>query len=166
MNDSEDGISITEQQTESDAQIIQDEKDSPDGMRAILTAHYNELYSGPLPPPEILAGYEKTLPGIADRLVSVFEENVKHSQEIEIKRLEASILYTARGQNRGLIITLVGLAIGIATVILSTLNQSGGATISGVISGSAVSGISILRLVSKFIDGPKKEKKNGNDTTD
>lgn len=40
-------------------------------------------FSGPLPPPEILAEYEKVIPGFAERLLSMTEENAKHRRATE-----------------------------------------------------------------------------------
>lgn len=40
-------------------------------------------FSGPLPPPNILMGYEKTCPGAADRIIKMAETQTKHRQKLE-----------------------------------------------------------------------------------
>lgn len=41
------------------------------------------MFSGPLPSPDILAGYEKTFPGAAERIISMAEAQAAHRQRIE-----------------------------------------------------------------------------------
>ena len=42
-----------------------------------------ESFSGPLPPPAMLAEYDKVLPGGAERLVKMAESQIAHRQDIE-----------------------------------------------------------------------------------
>lgn len=47
------------------------------GFKAIVASHY----SGPVPSPEMLANYEKVLPGASDRLITLAEneQNNRHT---------------------------------------------------------------------------------------
>lgn len=49
------------------------------------------MTSGPIPPPEIVAGYEQILPGSADRLFSMAESQAEHRQTLEKVGLNAAI---------------------------------------------------------------------------
>lgn len=40
-------------------------------------------FTGPLPPPEQLKGYEEVLPGAADRIIKMAEDQAHHRQQIE-----------------------------------------------------------------------------------
>lgn len=40
-------------------------------------------YEGPIPPPGFMQGYERALPGAADRLLKIWESEVQHRQETE-----------------------------------------------------------------------------------
>ncbi len=40
-------------------------------------------FSGPLPPPNILEGYEKIIPGAADRIITMAEKQSNHRQSLE-----------------------------------------------------------------------------------
>lgn len=42
-----------------------------------------ERFSGPIPHPRILKGYEEILPGSADRILTMAENQSKHRQAIE-----------------------------------------------------------------------------------
>lgn len=55
-------------------------------------------YHGPIPPVEIVAGYENVCPGSADRLIAMAENQSKHRMKIEERCLEASI--EAEADNR------------------------------------------------------------------
>lgn len=116
--------------------------------------------SGPLPAPEILAGYDRVLPGTAERIIAVFESNVKHQQDMDTKQLTAAVSYADKGQNRGFILSLAGLASGLTMAVLGFISGHSGATITGLVAGSALSGASVFRLVSKFIDGPNETEED------
>ena len=60
------------------AVVPDDDGDSPAGL--IAYSHF----SGPLPPPEMLARYEEIVPGVAERIVVVVEEQHRHRMDIEI----------------------------------------------------------------------------------
>lgn len=53
-----------------------------------LKIFYGRQFSGPLPPPEILESYEKTLPGAADRIFTMAEKEQEHRQKIENNMVE------------------------------------------------------------------------------
>lgn len=46
-------------------------------------------FSSPLPPPQYLDAYESTLPGAADRILTITESEVRHRQEV-VSRLVAA----------------------------------------------------------------------------
>ena len=98
---------------------VDEEKDgtTPDGEEAqelLLRELLNdEMSLKPLPHPSILVGYEKVLPGSAERIFKMSENQKQHSQDMERERL--------RNKNRerllsvifGFILGLVGLGIGL-----------------------------------------------------
>ena len=44
-------------------------------------------FSGPIPPPSIIEGYERGLPGSADRIITMAEKQSEHRQRKEIVRI-------------------------------------------------------------------------------
>jgi len=66
-------------------------------------------YQGSLPPPEMLAGYEKVFPGCAERIVAMTERQGHHRQQTETTIVGASVASEKRGSNYGLVIALVAL---------------------------------------------------------
>ena len=114
----------------------------------VQTVISQQIFSGPIPPPEVLAGYASAGPDIAERIVKMAESQQRHMQEMEKKAIEASIGTEKRGQYCALIAALVTI---LGAVYLMG-NEKGIYGLSLII--SAVAG-----LVYAFITGKKKEKK-------
>jgi uncharacterized membrane protein len=53
--------------------------------------HATQHYSGPIPPPSILKGFDDLVPGAANRLITLAEEESKHRRELETRALDANI---------------------------------------------------------------------------
>lgn len=109
--------------------------------------------SGPIPPPDVLADYERLLPGSANRIIRMAEAEQAHRHALQSKAIDARIIdaNAARkearmGQFLGLAIGLVGLAA--AVIIACLVRGSGGATVASIVGGSTVIG-----LVTIFILG-------------
>lgn len=68
-------------------------------------------FSGPIPPPAVIEGYERILPGSADRILKMAEEQSKHRQELEKKAIAEDLKQSRRGQLFGFIIALAGMAL-------------------------------------------------------
>jgi uncharacterized membrane protein len=129
---------------------MQDQQPSNSGSNAgnaaqIRASLQQVSFSGPLPPPEILRGYETLVSGAADRILSIAEEDAKHLRQIEMAALHAARDESRMGQIFGLIIGLAALGTTIAALIL------GSPTVAALIGGGTVVG-----LVSVFILGRMK----------
>lgn len=70
------------------------------------------VFQGPLPPPEILAGYERVLPGAADRIISMAEMNQRHRHGLEARVIPAGIVSERIGQVFAFVLYLGTLASG------------------------------------------------------
>lgn len=79
-----------------------------------------ESYSGPLPHPSILDRYEQTLPGAADRIIKMAENQSAHRQEIERKVVSSNINNEKLGMHFAFIITSI---IVVASVFLIYVNR-------------------------------------------
>jgi uncharacterized membrane protein len=101
---------------------------------------------GLLPEPQILAEFDKVVPGMAARLLAAFEKQAEHRREMEAKAQAAQIADTRRGQVFGLIIGLAALVGGSLTAVYA----SGTA---GEIAGGFIGGGGVIGLVSVFVLG-------------
>lgn len=53
--------------------------------------HRQELFVGPLPPPNMLQGYEQACPGAASRIIKMAESQSQHRQKIEDEVISSNI---------------------------------------------------------------------------
>jgi uncharacterized membrane protein len=99
-------------------------------------------YSGPLPHPEILGGYEKVLPGSADRVFKMAEKQQDHRISIENKLVNAENQRGFAGLIFGFLIATCGLAGSVY------LGSNGNTAASGILSGGT-----LASLVAVFVKG-------------
>src|SRR5881397_935561 len=85
---------------------------APDQPVAI-TVFKAQGYSGPIPPPEMLARYNDAFPGCAEKIVAMAEGQAKHRQNLESRAILGKIKSEARGQWLGVIVVLACVASGV-----------------------------------------------------
>lgn len=101
-----------------------------------------EVFSGPLPHPNILAQYEAIVPGAAERIIVMAENQSRHRIAMEDRVIQSDIRNSKYGQIFGFIIAVLGLVISCVLVLT-------GYTLSGTI----FAGVILLSLVSVFVSG-------------
>jgi len=69
--------------------------------------------SGPLPPPEILGGYEQVVPGSAQRILSMAELNQTHRHAMEAQEQRNHAHQISAGQVFAFILGAIGLTGGL-----------------------------------------------------
>jgi uncharacterized membrane protein len=70
-------------------------------------------FSGPLPPPEILARYNEILPGAAERIIAMAENQNVHRRELEKKVINGNVFSQNVGMILGFIIAMTAIIGGI-----------------------------------------------------
>jgi uncharacterized membrane protein len=50
-----------------------------------------QVYQGPIPPPEVLRGFDDIVPGAAERLIVLAEDESKHRRALEMRSMDANI---------------------------------------------------------------------------
>ncbi len=127
---------------------IQEQREHKPEKDAVVLLGHHEAWSGPLPPPEILARFEQAVPGSAGRIMTMAETQQKHRidvektvavQETQIKREGLSYAYR---------IAFIGL---VGAVLIALITKSP-AAVGLIITGG------LLPLVSKFIPRGKKKR--------
>ncbi len=103
-------------------------------------AQVSQSYSGPIPPPQILEEFERIIPGAAERILHMAEENGKHQREMERSALNMVADTTRRGQRYGL---LIGLTAFITCIIALWLGSEETAM--------TIGGVTIIGLVTVFV---------------
>ena len=69
-------------------------------------------FSGPIPPPEILGGYESIQTGAADRIIKMAEEQAHHRQKIEKTVIERETTNDMLGTILGFVLLSFLIALG------------------------------------------------------
>ena len=93
-----------------------------DKKEVIVKQQHIKHYSGIIPHPEIVEGYERNCPGATDRILAMTENQLKSSQEIELSEqnninecrltmLKSDVEYNKRGQIFGSITIVIGSVI-------------------------------------------------------
>ncbi len=106
------------------------------------------MYSGPIPPPDYLALYEKMVPGISKRFLEEPHAEAEHRRSLETKMVDAQIELGKRGQ-------IIACCIASACVIGSFTAIFSGHNLWGL--GALL--LSVGAFVSVFIYG-KNSKPN------
>jgi len=69
-------------------------------------------YSGSVPPPSVLAEFERALPGAANRIISLAEAQARHRHALELRLAGARIRTANRGQWLAFLVVLAGMGCG------------------------------------------------------
>lgn len=80
-----------------------------------------QSFSGPIPPPEHLEGYERVQPGLAERIVSMAEKEQASQLECDKIYVEGPVKATQRGQWMGFAIAIF---FAIASTVLGILGET------------------------------------------
>ena len=117
-----------------------------DNSRGLILTK-QELFSGPLPHPDILARFDTVVPGSAERIIKMAENQSAHRIEIEKKVINSDIENSKRGQIFGFIVAILGLVSSFVLVVK-------GYQVVGTILG----GTTLISLVGVFVYGTESRK--------
>lgn len=91
----------------------------------------------PLPPPSVLNQYEDTIPGAAERIISMAEGEAEHQ-----KYMEKTAMHLQHKENR------LGQYFGLATVILSFATTIACAYLGATAAAAIIGGTTVVGLVT------------------
>lgn len=114
-------------------------------------------FSGPIPPPSIIRGYEDIMPGAADRILKMAEIQSAHRQELEKKMVESEARDSLLGVVFAFMLGLGCLACG--SIIVINVPESAGA-----ISGALLGATGIGSLTASFLKSTRSSY-NRSDST-
>ncbi len=117
---------------------------------------HKSLYSGPIPTPQMFADFEKVLPGSANRILTMAEDQSKHRQRIETRVIWFDGGQSILGLLLAFLVVIAGLGFG-AYLIMNDKAVSGLATI--LLALGSVIGSMVVRQSAKKPDEKKDEKK-------
>lgn len=121
-------------------------RDHSEDVSHLLSVVLEARFSGPLPPPSMLAGYEAALPGAAERVIKLAEDEAVHRRCLEMEQAKVAQSEVSKGQNYAFVLVLAAIAGG---TLIGVLNPSWAGSIGGAALGvggmSAVAAIFITR---------------------
>lgn len=120
---------------------------TPEAMTIIQ--HRFSMFEGPLPPPSLLEGYERILPGSAERIFLLTEKEQTHRHLTDNEILKGNIGRDKRGQWMGFSITIFIL------IIAAYFAAQGNTLFAGTLIG-----IDLLGLVAVFVLGRRLTDKD------
>lgn len=112
----------------------------------MLVVQEATTFSGPIPPPEILKGYEEAFPGAANRIIKMAEEQSKHRQYIEKKEVDTE----SRDSLLGII---SALTIGVFIILCGTIIVVKVPNTSGAVAGTILNLVGIATIIGTFLKG-------------
>ena len=101
-------------------------------------------WEGPLPPPQTLEGYERVVPGSANRILQLVERQSEHRMEMEKALIDGDSRRSYLGLIAGFLLS--GVVIGGGIFLVATDHDWAGASMIGV---------SLVGLASVFVYGSR-----------
>lgn len=108
----------------------------------LIRATQSRSYMGPIPPPEMLAGYEEVLPGSANRILEMAEKQSQHRMSLEKTVTESDV----KRANNGLVMAFGLSIISLAAAAYLAINGHEA-------TASVIVGTNLAALAGSFIYG-------------
>src|SRR5437016_10685078 len=118
-------------------------------QQAMMRVSQQYSFSGPPPPREVLAKYNQAMPGLAERIISMAEQQGRHRQEIEKTVINSNAFVQKVGPFLGFIVAMTAVIGGIVLI----LKGKDGYGLAAIITALA-------SLAGVFIYGKKQQRKN------
>jgi uncharacterized membrane protein len=138
---------IAPQPSHGQASTVQVPQQTGIPRQAGLIVAQSSSFSGPLPPPDILQHYEDVVPGAADRIFKMAENQANHRQDLEGRVIRSDILKSYFGLAAGFAVAVVAIVGG---VIVATGGQG--------TAGAAIGGAPVAALVVAFLSGTSSRR--------
>ena len=129
------------------------------GYSRTLQVHTSK-YSGPIPPPETLEGYERLLPGAAERILTMAEQNAATIRDINTKQAAAEESTERnrhdeirRGQLFGLTTVLTMGALAALALVL------GHPVVAGTICSTTIIGVAAVFVTGRIQPDPLSDRR-------
>jgi uncharacterized membrane protein len=120
-------------------------------QQSIKVSAVSQSFIGPLPPPNYIEGYERALPGSADRIFKLAENEQHHRHALQRQDLASRCKITERGQLFAMILGSVGM---IGGLLLAAFNKP--------FAGLGTFVVSLAVLVGIYIHEQRKATKESN----
>ncbi len=145
--------SIIKPQKTENLENTKNHQNIPEKVNHQLT-HVEQHFSGPIPPPELLAQYNQVVENGADRIMRMAELQSSHRMELEKNIVDASIKRSNQGLYLGFTLALVCILGG----IIITINGQNVVGITSIL-------IPLGAIVSIFVYTKERDRENKENKT-
>jgi len=121
---------------------------------AHLTVSKTTEFHGPLPPPSVLAEYDRVKSGLAERIVAMAEQQAQHRKEMEREVLAAQIVDAKADRSERRFGQVFAFCIALVCFIAGTYTATHGAPWPGALLG----GTGVTGIVLAFLNQRRTEK--------
>ena len=136
-----------------DQEIVPAEADDTPSPGSVVEASAAS-FRGPLPPPGFMKGYEETLPGSADRILRLAEQEASHRQQVERESLSITASAVKDDAFRSRLGLFLGAFVAIVFVVIALVMVLAGHPWPGAIIGTA----DIAAVVGVFVYGAQTRR--------
>lgn len=112
-------------------------------QRQVIRTEQQTLFAGPLPPPSILEHYNRIVPGAAERILVMAEQQSQHRRSLESHVIESSAVNSRLG-------LIFGFVLGLLGIIIPFIFQIPG--------GPVVSVLALASLAGVFVYGSQQRR--------
>jgi len=123
-------------------------------------------FQGPIPPPQVLKGYDQLIPGAADRILTMAENQSAHRRQMETKVVDGQIEDDRAERREARLGQVFALVIVVAAMVCAVLINWLNPGLSGGISSSVIGGGGLVSLVTVFILGRRAKSPEAEETPD
>lgn len=129
--------------------LVPEDRKNDAARNVIMLLKQEERFEGPIPHPEFFEKYENTLPGSAERILSMAERQQSHRIEMEKKVISEGLVKERRGQIFGFVLFILCLITSVVFIYFG-LPKFGG----------ILATISAIAVVGLFLGGKMVVRKN------
>lgn len=122
----------------------------------------SEMHQGPLPPAKTLAGYEKVLPGAAERVMRMAEKEQEHRHEMQKDRQQKNLELQNKAVTEQLQINKIGQKYGFVIALIVLILAGVMAIMGHEAVALALVGIDVVSLAAIFVVGRLVTKSDSN----
>ena len=119
-----------------------------EAVRTLAVASERSVFSGPLPPPDLLAEYERLVPGTAAKIVDMAQKQGEHRMLLEKSVIGGDGKRSTMGMVFAFILSLALIGCGTACILHGH-----------DVAGAAIIGTSMASLIGTFIYGSSSRRK-------
>ncbi len=127
----------------------------PENQKIAVTRQIESVmqFSGPIPPPAVLGGYEAVVPGLANRIVLMTENDLSHTHQMQKEAMQLQ----RKAQSDSHRYKMLGLVFAVLAMAIIAVLAGFFAWLGHPMLATGFGGVVLVGIVTAFINGQKKQ---------